>query len=223
MAGRDLRPIAVGCTYRRLVAKVCLRPFIPRLRELFLPSQVGVGTPLECDAAVQGTCYFMDQPHNEKVILKLDVKNAFNSIRRDTVLQEAQKHLPEIYPFIWDCYSSKTSLFHGNFSLDLATGVQQGDPLGPALFALVIHEVTSTIKADLNIWYLDDGCIGGEPQTVLTTASMIRDGLSAIGLEINNSNCELLLINHTDINMSQTSKLFQDQFPSLSIPDPIHC
>ena len=101
--------------------------------------------------------------------------------------------------------------------------MQQGDPLGPALFALVIHEVTSTIKADLNIWYLDDGCIGGEPQTVLTTASMIRDGLSAIGLEINNSNCELLLINHTDINMSQTSKLFQDQFPSLSIPDPIHC
>jgi len=44
----DLRPIAVGCTYRRLVAKVCLRPFIPRLRNLLLPSQVGVGTPLGC-------------------------------------------------------------------------------------------------------------------------------------------------------------------------------
>jgi len=42
----------------------------------------------------------MDQPHNEKVLLKLDVKNAFNSIRRGTVLQEAQKHLLEIYPFI---------------------------------------------------------------------------------------------------------------------------
>jgi len=41
----DLRPIAVGCTYRRLVAKVCLRPFIPRLCNLLLPSQVGVGTP----------------------------------------------------------------------------------------------------------------------------------------------------------------------------------
>jgi len=30
----DLRPIAVGCTHRRLVAKVCLRPYISRLREL---------------------------------------------------------------------------------------------------------------------------------------------------------------------------------------------
>ena len=52
---------------------------------------------------------------------------------------------------------------------------------------------------------------------MLTNATMIRESLSSIGLEINNSKCELLLINHTDIN-----KLFQDQFPSLSISDPIH-
>ena len=93
-----------------------------------MPSQLGVGTPLGGEAAVHATRYFMDQPHNDKVFLKLDVKNAFNSIRRDIVLQEALKHLPEIYPFIWDCYSSKTSLFHRNFSLDSATGVQQGSP-----------------------------------------------------------------------------------------------
>jgi len=101
-------------------------------------------------------------------------------------------------------------------------GLQQGDPLGPTLFALAIHEVTSKIKADINIWYLDDGCIGGDPQTVLTNSTMIRDSSSSIGLEINNSKCELLLINHTDINKPQTSKLLQDQFLSLSIPDPIH-
>ena len=41
----DLRPIAVGCTYRHLVAKVCLRPYISRLCELLQPSQLGVGTP----------------------------------------------------------------------------------------------------------------------------------------------------------------------------------
>jgi len=42
----DLRPIAVGCTYRHLVAKVCLRPYISRLCKLLQPSQLGVGTPL---------------------------------------------------------------------------------------------------------------------------------------------------------------------------------
>jgi len=43
----------------------------------------------------------MAQTQGEKVLLKLDVKNAFNSIRRDTILQAAQTHHPEIYPFIW--------------------------------------------------------------------------------------------------------------------------
>jgi len=81
--------------------------------------------------------------------------------------------------------------------------VQHSNPLGPALFDLAIHEVKCKIKADLNIWYLDDECIGGAPQTVLTNATMIRDGLSSIGLEINNSKCELLLISHTDINKPQ--------------------
>ena len=99
--------------------------------------------------------YIRQTTQSQKVLLKLDLKNAFNSIRRDTVLQTAQTHLPEIHPFIWDCYSSKTSFFYGEFCLDSATGVQQGDPLDPALFALAIHGVTSEVKSDLNVWYLD--------------------------------------------------------------------
>jgi len=163
----------------------------------------------------------MVQTQGEKVLLKLDIKNAFNSIRRDTVLQAAQTHLPEIYPFIWDCYSSKTSLFHGEICLHSATGVQQKDSLGPALFALAIHRVTSKIKSDINVWYLDDGCISGDPQTVLSNAAIIRNGLSSVGLEINNSNCELLIVNNTTSQeRSQTTKLFQDEFPSISIPAP---
>jgi len=186
-----------GCTYRRLAAKVCLRPYISRLCEFFQPSQLGVGNPWGCEAAVHVTRSFIAQTQGEKVSLKLDVKNAFNSIRQDTVLQAAQTHIPEIYPFIWDCYSSKTSLFHGDFRLDSATGAQQEDPLGLALFALAIHRVTSEVKSDLNAWYLDDRCIGGDPQTVLSNAAIIRNGLSSVGLEINNSKCELLIVNNT--------------------------
>jgi len=101
----DLRLTAVGCTYRRLVAKVCLRPYISRLHELLQPSQLGVGIPRGCEAAVYATRSFMAQTPGEKVLLNLGdaKKNAFNSICRDTVLQAAQTHLPEIFPFIWDC------------------------------------------------------------------------------------------------------------------------
>ena len=198
-----------------------MRPYISRLCELLQPSQLGVDIPQGCEAAVHATRSFIAQTQGEKVLLKLDVKNAFNSIRRDTVLQAAQTHLPKIYSFIWDCCSSKKSLFHGDFRLDSATGVQQGEPLGPVLFALAIHGVTSEVKSDLNAWYLDDGCIGGDPQTVLSHAAIIRNVLSSVGLEINNSKCELLIVNNTTSQRrSETIQHFQEEFPSISIPAP---
>eukprot|EP00731_Ephydatia_muelleri_P028499 Em0020g143a len=46
------------------------------------------------------------------------------------------------------------------------TGVQQGDPLGPMLFALVLQKLVTSIDADddclqllLEAWYLDDGVL----------------------------------------------------------------
>jgi len=62
--------------------------------------------------------------------------------------------------------------------------VQQGDSLDSTLLSRVIHEVTSKVKANLKVWYRDDECIG-DPQTVLSNATMFGNGLSLIGLEIN--------------------------------------
>ena len=49
-----------------------------------------------------------------------------------------------------------------------ASVVQQGDPLGPLLFALVLHSVLKQLAADpqcqqllFNAWYLDDGALAG--------------------------------------------------------------
>jgi len=56
---------------------------------------------------------------------------------------------------------------------------------------------------------------------VLSNAAIIRNGLSSVGLEINNSKCELLIVNYTNSQeRSQTTKLFQDIFPSIAVPAP---
>ena len=56
---------------------------------------------------------------------------------------------------------------------------------------------------------------------MLSNAAIIRNGLSSVGLEINNSKYELLIVNNTTSQeRSQTTKLFQDVFPSISIPAP---
>ena len=51
----------------------------------------------------------------------------------------------------------------------ISIGVQQGDPLGPLLFCLVLHKVVTAIAADsicsqlsFHSWYIDDGVIAGQ-------------------------------------------------------------
>ena len=97
-----------------------------------------------------------------RILLKTDFRNAFNTLRRDKLLTEIREQCPYLYKFIWQAYSAPSTLFFGRYTLDSATGVQQGDPLGPALFSLAIQSLVTTMSSEVNIWYLDDGTIGGE-------------------------------------------------------------
>ncbi|KAF2880869.1 hypothetical protein ILUMI_25303 [Ignelater luminosus] len=65
-------------------------------------------------------------------------------------------------------------------------GAQQGDPAGPLLFCLVIQAVIKNLNFELNIFYLDDGTLGGDANTVLQDLNTI-----ILGLQINPSKCDL--------------------------------
>lgn len=56
--------------------------------------------------------------------------------------------------------------------------VQQGDPLGPLLFALTLHPQVKIIayqwKLYLHAWYLDDGTIIGDTLEVAKALSIIE-------------------------------------------------
>ena len=48
---------------------------------------------------------------------------------------------PTIFPYVLSCYSAPSSLFWEDYVIESREGVQQGDPLGPLLFCLAIHEI----------------------------------------------------------------------------------
>ena len=84
--------------------------------------------------------------------------------------------------------------------------MQQGDPLGPLFFTLVLHKVIAAIDADddclrliLQAWYLDDGVLAGPRQAVLRALSIIEDLGPPLGIFINLSKCELF--SRSDISM----------------------
>ena len=93
-----VRPIAVGFVWRRLAAKVACRHISERCANLFSPRQLGVGIPGGAEAAVHATRIYLENLQPGNILLKIDFQNAFNTVRRDVILEEIQEVFPELLP-----------------------------------------------------------------------------------------------------------------------------
>ena len=95
-----VRPIAVGCTLRRLAAKVASGKVLEDMAALLAPHQLGYGVKGGAEAAVHSTRLFLHNLKPQQLLLKLDFKNAFNSLRRDKLLATVQVLAPDLLPFV---------------------------------------------------------------------------------------------------------------------------
>eukprot|EP00731_Ephydatia_muelleri_P012448 Em0006g1342a len=145
---------------------------------------------------VHGLRSGIEEHQNEQdfVVMKIDLRNAFNLVSRQALLDE----FPELLQLAAWCYGQHPLLWSPMGTIMSESGVQQGDPLGPLLFCLVLQKVLSAIASDPNCfdllfhaWYIDDGVIAGPKQAVVQVLSIIQDLGPPLGLVINSSKCEL--------------------------------
>ena len=85
--GGEVRPIAVGCTIRRLAAKVVGNKVMKEMASILSPRQLGYGVSKGAEAAVHAARLYINNLGSNKAVLKLDFINAFNSICRDKMLK----------------------------------------------------------------------------------------------------------------------------------------
>ena len=188
----SIRPIAVGCTLRRLVAKAACFAVKESTSSLFVPTQLGFGVSRATEAAVHATRCYVGNLQPGQGILKLDFINAFNTVHRDSMLQAVLDELPGLYSFIHMCYANSSYLIYGDHIISSEEGCQQGDPLGPLLFCLSTLNLAKHLFSELNIWYLDDGLIGGRSDHLLNDLNTIRSRGADLGLILNDSKCEII-------------------------------
>ena len=188
-------PIAVGETLHRLVSKVCCVSVRDSLPSLLLPhGQVGVGIRNGLEAAVHSlrTILATVGSNCELCCLKVDMTNAFNECSQDSFLSRCRFDLPESFSWVQWSYCCIAELRFGLHRIASPTGVQQGDPLGPLLFSLVLIDFLSsvTLPAGLafQLWYLDDGTLVG---TRSSLASFLQMLVQSFGLYPNLSKCEV--------------------------------
>ena len=108
------------------------------------------------------------------VFVKLDFANAFNAVRRDVVREAVVKSAPGLLGYFDSAYGAPSHLSFGDFTVSSADGVQQGDPLGPMLFSLVINPLLLDIQSKFISGHLDDIVIGGLWGQLLRTSVDLR-------------------------------------------------
>ena len=100
-AGRSARKTSSPASpLRRLAAKAIGSQLKSRMGDLLMPRQLGYGTPRGCEAVVHAVRMYLHQLSPANAILKLDFSNAFNSIRRDTMLKAVGDLAPELLRFV---------------------------------------------------------------------------------------------------------------------------
>ena len=98
----------------------------------------------------------------------------------------------ELLPFVHSLYCEPSSLMWGGDTIQSFEGIQQGDPLGPLLFCLTIHEMCRKLKSELSIFYRDDGTLGGQWEDVVNDLTLIEEEARDLGLLLNRNKTELI-------------------------------
>ena len=180
---------------------------------LLAPRQLGYGVKGGAEAAVHAARLYLKELQHQCVI-KLDFRNAFNTLRRDKMLQAVQSFAPDLLPFVHSSYSSSASFFWNDRIILSAEGVQQGNPLGPLLFCLTIYPLVSQLKSEFCVWYLDDGTIGGPAEDVMHDLELVGRECAFLGLQLNELKSEVICYD------SATKDSILPFIPGAQVTDP---
>ena len=170
--GGGARGIATGDSLRRLTSRILARKFAATFDVATRPYQFALQTRAGIDA-LAGLLRAAVDLDPRTAVVSLDGRSAYDCVSRSAIFTALHTTAPALVPFVRAIYGTP-SIFHwwddqgAHHVITQGEGVEQGDPLAPALYALGQHHALEVAAAQLLpdevlAAYLDDVYIICQP------------------------------------------------------------
>ena len=151
-----VRPISICKTVRRIISKAILSVTKGDIQDAVGTTQLCAGRIAGIEAGIHSVRDLFNKKETEGVLL-VDASNAFNSLNRQTALQNARRLCPSLATMLINTYREPTDLFVDGDVLSSREGTTQGDPLAMPMYAIATAPLIQKLNADVTqIWYTDD-------------------------------------------------------------------
>src|SRR5207244_3798473 len=118
---------AIGNTTRRVASNVALSFALENIEHSFFKNQFFNAKAGTEHIIHETRAFFNDNP--DKIVLFVDLKNAFNMVKRSAILQAVSTHVPIIFSYVEFLYGTHTKLLSESGALTSQSGLHQGDPI----------------------------------------------------------------------------------------------
>ena len=206
--GIKARPVACGDLLRRIIGGTFCKQYGPSISQHFEPlGQYGVavagGTEL---MAARATLAYQQGCS----LLTFDARNAFNSMKRRTILPALADIIPPAVPYALNLYARDAPLLLYKTSsgsteiIRSATGVQQGCNLGPLGYSCGLMPLLRDFRANPPVAnaqmmaFIDDITVvlpapeARNPAAVAAVATWLQTRLEPLGIELNRAKSTIL-------------------------------
>ena len=197
-----VRPIAITSIVMRLIQRAIMQaPEVRKIMDGLAPLQLGCGQSAGKDAVLHMTSAWLEGGQ-DRVVLQLDLSNAYNTLSRKYLLKaiREREEWQCLLPFTTWLFSQQADLWirsvDGIQTIKSQSGVKQGEPLSSLLFAMGLQLALEKANAAMT-----GTAAGFQDDTTLlaTTMADAERGFQAFiaeaskaGLSVNGAKCKLL-------------------------------
>ncbi|MBL4898042.1 MAG: hypothetical protein JKX76_00200 [Colwellia sp.] len=185
----SFRPIAIGEAWLRLLNRTLVAQYSTEVGRILSPVQLGVGVSGGCEIISHIAQQYSHPDTPQVTVAAIDVRNAFNTLRHDAIREGIEAFCPSLGPIFEWAYRHPQPLFatDGVPLGQSATGVRQGDPLGPLFFCMGFHKVLTDLQSALGpltkvLAYMDDITIVGDRANILDKLPRLEVSLQSCGM-----------------------------------------